>query len=94
MFYCYKCRHCGNWQVKENRTNSINLMFKCQRCEKTTKILKNYAKNKGREELTHYGPFEAPAMATMVCKRIKLREKTGEIEVKKFDLEYETYEFR
>ena len=90
-WYVYKCRCCGHWQVKENRKDIKNLIFKCQRCNKGTKILKTYARGRGRNDLVNYGPIDNPATASLICKRVKLHEHTGDIEVKKFDLGFETY---
>jgi ribosomal protein S27E len=89
MFYTIKCKHCGNWQVKENRTDNLKCNFRCQRCGKNQKFI--YRIKGGRNNLTCYGGFDNPVSAMLVCKRIKLRENTGDIEVKKFDLGFDGY---
>jgi len=87
QWFVYKCSKCGRWQVKENRKKILKTTFKCMSCNKNSKIITG---RHSRHSLKSYGPFEASAMATAVCKRIKLHEQTKSDKIWNIDLEFST----
>lgn len=86
-WHIYICKKCGHVQVKENRTSKLKATFKCQRCEKTSKIITQT--KSGRFQLNSYGPFDNPITASLVCKKVKMHMNTGNTEIWNIDLEFE-----
>jgi len=87
-WYCCQCKHCGVWQVKEIRYNKMKATFQCQRCSKHSKFITQ--SKSGKFKLNNYGPFDNPVSATLVIKRIKLREGIGSEEIWGIDCEFQT----
>ena len=65
IYYCFQCRNCGRWGVKEIR-NQIGVMFKCRYCNRSFKIKKV---NEYGLALNHKGPYGLGAEASKICQK-------------------------
>lgn len=74
-FWVFRCCNCGSWQVKETRIKVSEASFKCFSCGKSTKLKLKRSKVPGLN-LSHYGPFDHPKQATVICQEIKKHEAT------------------
>lgn len=74
-FWGMCCKHCGNWQVREIRTEVANKSLKCVKCNKVSPI-----KNKSDYGLSIVakGPFTVRQANAVVIELNKARNEDNE----------------
>jgi len=66
-FWVFRCTGCGQWAVREIRTELKGKSFKCFHCRKSTTIKPETRIGLG---LMHKGPYQNPRQATEVCQAL------------------------
>jgi len=67
VFYVFRCKYCGQWGVKEIRTNILKGIFKCVYCRKSVTIKSKITIGLN---LDSKGPWDNPHDATKICQAL------------------------
>jgi hypothetical protein len=66
-FWVFRCTNCGQWSVKEIRTELKKKTFNCFYCRKSVTVKQEI---KYGLALIYKGPFEHPKQATEMCQAL------------------------